>query len=119
MSNTAHTSYKWSERGVQPIVEQKQKTRERVTLFGAVNPESGEVIAQQAESGNSKTFLNFIKKIVKTYNGRTEKIHLVLDNVPYHHGKLLKPYLEKNKDKIELIFLPAYSPDFNPIERVL
>ena len=28
----------------------------------------------------------------------------------------MKPFLEKNKQKIELMFLPAYSPDLNPIE---
>ena len=33
-----------------------------------------------------------------------------------HHAKILKPFLEKNKDKLELMFLPAYSPDLNPIE---
>jgi len=42
----------------------------------------------------------------------------MLDNVRYHHAKLLKPFLEKNSKKLELIFLPAYSPDLNPIERV-
>ena len=43
---------------------------------------------------------------------------MVLDNVRYHHAKRLKPLLEKYKDKIELIFLPPYSPDLNPIERI-
>lgn len=43
---------------------------------------------------------------------------MILDNVRYHHAKALKPFLDKNKDKIELLFLPAYSPDLNPIERV-
>jgi hypothetical protein len=38
MSNTADVSYKWSEKGMQPMVEQKQNKRERVTLFGAVDP---------------------------------------------------------------------------------
>ena len=43
---------------------------------------------------------------------------MVLDNVRYHHARLLKPFLENNKNKIELIFLPPYSPDLNPVERV-
>jgi len=43
---------------------------------------------------------------------------LVFDNVRFHHAKALKPFLEKNKDKTELMFLHAYSPDLNPIERV-
>jgi putative transposase len=30
----------------------------------------------------------------------------------------LKPILEKYKERIELVFLPAYSPDLNPMERI-
>ena len=43
---------------------------------------------------------------------------MVVDNVRYHHAKRLKPILEKHKQKIELVYLPAYSPDLNPIERI-
>jgi transposase len=40
----------------------------------------------------------------------------VLDNVKYHHAKLLKKFLEQNK-RLEILYLPPYSPDLNPIER--
>jgi transposase len=53
---------------------------------------------------------------VNYYSGK--KVIMVLDNVRYYHAKRLKSILEKYKDKIELVFLPAYSPDLNPIERV-
>jgi putative transposase len=43
---------------------------------------------------------------------------MVVDNVRYHHAKRLKPILEKYKHKLELLYLPPYSPDLNPIERV-
>lgn len=43
---------------------------------------------------------------------------MVVDNVRYHHAKRLKPILEKYKNRIELVYLPAYSPDLNPIERI-
>jgi hypothetical protein len=56
MSNTADVSYKWSEKGKQTLIEQQQYKRERLTLFGTVNPISGEVIVQQAERGNAITF---------------------------------------------------------------
>ena len=56
MSNTADVSYKWSEKGKQPLIEQKQYKRERLTLFGSVNPISGEVIVQQAEKRKCDNF---------------------------------------------------------------
>jgi transposase len=45
------------------------------------------------------------------------KIILIVDNVRYHHAKLLKIFLENNP-KLEILYLPPYSPDLNPIERV-
>lgn len=44
------------------------------------------------------------------------KIYVVLDNAPSHHAKKLKSFLKKNAHRLQLIFLPPYSPDFNPIE---
>jgi hypothetical protein len=79
MSNTADVSYSWSEKGVQPMLQQKQYKRERVTLFGAVNPISGEVIVQQAKKGNALTFLKYLKKIIRYYRNTNGKIHLILD----------------------------------------
>lgn len=118
MSNSAVVSYKWSKKGEQPVIIQKQSKRERHTLFGAVNPITGEVIVQKAEKGNAKTFMKYLKKVLHHYKESKGKIHMILDNVRYHHARILKPFLEKHKDRIELFFLPAYSPDFNPIERV-
>ena len=118
MSNTAVVSYKWSKKGKQPVIEQKQSKRERHTLFGAVNPITGEVIVQKAEKGNAKTFKKYLKKVLHHYKKSKGKIHMILDNVRYHHARVLQSFLEKHKSKIELFFLPAYSPDFNPIERV-
>jgi transposase len=118
MSNTATVSYKWSEKGKQPIIIQKQSQKERLTLFGSVNPITGEVIIQKADKGNAKTFRKYLKKILAHYQRSKGKIYLILDNVRYHHAKALKIFLEKNKEKIELIFLPPYSPDLNPVERL-
>lgn len=117
MSNTADVSYQWSERGKQPRVIQKQSKRERLTLFGSVNPFTREVIVQKAEKGNAKTFKKYLKKVLYK-NKNKGKIYMILDNVRYHHAKILKPFLEKNKHRLELVFLPAYSPDFNHMERI-
>lgn len=118
MSNTAVVSYKWSEKGKQPSIIQKQSQRERLTLFGSVNTQTGEVIVKKANNGNAQSFRRYLKKVLRHYKLCKGKIYMILDNVRYHHAKLLKPFLNQHKDKIELFFLPAYSPDFNPIERV-
>lgn len=98
------------------MIEQKQRKRERKTIFGCVEPKTGIVIANDSEKGNTVTFFKFLLKVVKYYSN--EKVIMVVDNVRYHHAKRLKPILERYKDRIELVYLPAYSPDLNPIERV-
>jgi putative transposase len=55
-------------------------------------------------------------KVLNEYKGK--KVIMILDNVRYHHAKMLKQFLENHKKSIELMFLPAYSPDLNPIERI-
>jgi transposase len=41
---------------------------------------------------------------------------MILDNARIHHAKLLKPLLEANKERLQLVFLPPYSPKLNLIE---
>ena len=45
-----------------------------------------------------------------------QKVFLILDNLNVHHGKLATAWLEKNKEKIEVFFLPPYVPEYNPDE---
>lgn len=94
----------------------KQRKRERETAFGTVNPDSGQIVVSFAEKGNNQTFRKHLRKVIRAF--ACKKIILVLDNVRYHHALKLKPFLEQHKNKIELLFLPPYSPDLNPIERV-
>ena len=106
----------WAEKGKQPRINQKQRKRERKTLFGCIEPETGIVVAGKADRGNTITFFSFLLKVTKYYGNR--KVVMVLDNVPYHHAKRLKSILERYKHRLELAYLPPYSPDLNPIERV-
>lgn len=108
--------YQWSEKGQQPKIIQSQRKRERRTLFGCVEPITGKVVTNVEERGNTITFFRFLVKVCRQYPN--QKVAMVADHVRYHHAKRLKPILEKYKDKIELVYLPAYSPDLNPIERI-
>jgi len=92
-------------------------TRKSVSLFGAVNLTSGKLIHLMHPVFNAVSFGEFLKMLVKR-GGKKKKLILVLDNARYHHAVLLKPWLEKNRSRISLLFLPPYSPQLNPIERI-
>lgn len=76
---------------------------------------NGQLIIQDAENFDADSFQQFLEKILS--EAKTEnKILLVLDNARYHHAKKLKDYIESIKDRLELFFLPPYSPEINAIE---
>lgn len=115
MSNSATVGYQWSEKGKQPKISCKQRKRERQTVFGSYNYGSGQITVTFADKGNSHTFKKHLKKVLRTYKS-VSKIIMVLDNVAYHHAKRIKAWLLVHP-KLELFFLPPYSPDLNAVER--
>jgi len=92
-------------------------TRKAVSLFGAVNMRTGQLITQFDKKFDAITFSHFLEKLLK-YRSRGRRMVVILDNARYHHANLLKPFLKKHRKRFMLAFLPPYSPDLNPIERV-
>lgn len=99
-----------------PIVRHAP-TRKSMALFGAVNIHTGKFLHMASPIFNAVTFGEFLVKLLKR-KARNKKMVVILDNARYHHAILLNPWLLKYQDKITLLFLPPYSPDLNPIERV-
>jgi transposase len=54
-----------------------------------------------------------MKRLIKDA-GR--KVYLILDNLKVHHSVAVTGWLEKHKEKIEVFYLPSYSPELNPDE---
>ena len=42
----------------------------------------------------------------------------ILDNLCVHHAKAVQQWLAENADKIEVFYLPGYSPELNPDEQL-
>jgi transposase len=94
-------------------------TRKSVGYFGAVRLRDGKFVYRREENRfNGETFFGFLKHLrrISSHSGR--RAVLILDNVKYHHACLHKEWREKNKRKFVLEFMPPYSPELNPIERV-
>jgi transposase len=115
LSNTATIGYRWAPKGNQPMVAAKQKRRERLTGMGSLNADTGQITVSFHERGNYQSFKKHLKKILHLYKSHS-KIIMVLDNVRFHHAKLLRKWLAKHP-KLELVYLPPYSPELNPVER--
>jgi hypothetical protein len=62
---------------------------------------------------NAIVLLRFFRRWIKD-SGR--KIDIILDNFRVHHAKLVKAWLQRHEDKIDVFYLPAYPPELNPDE---
>ena len=57
----------------------------------------------------------FMESLIKDV---PRKVFLVMDNLKVHHCKPVMAWLEEHKDRIEVFYLPGYSPELNPDERL-
>jgi transposase len=92
-------------------------TRKSVALFGAVNLRTGQLVTQFCSPFNAITFGTFLRTLLR-HRSPTRRLVVVLDNARSHHATLLRPYLTERQQVLSLSFLPPYSPELNPIERV-
>ena len=92
-------------------------TRKSVALFGAVRLQGGQMLTHFNPEFAAPTFLAFLQALLRR-RGQGKKMMVLTDNAPYHHASALHGWLEEKRDVLELLFLPPYSPELNPIERV-
>jgi len=104
----------WSPKGRQPRVI-SASTRQKVGFFGAINVKTGELVTTKAPTFNVDTFGDFLSYLVQRTEG---KLFLILDNARWHRARDLKKFFFKNRKRLVRVFLPPYSPELNPIERV-
>lgn len=94
-----------------------EPTIKSLSVFGAVRSTDGKLITMLSNTFNADTFQLFLKRLIR-HGRKKRKIVLIVDNARYHHARILRPWLKKYRKKIRIDFLPPYSPNLNPIERV-
>ena len=97
-------------RGVKPICP-FQQVFQSTYLFGAFSPIDGSSFLLELPHCNSENFQLFLDELSKQ-NPDEFKI-MVIDNGAFHKAKSLS--IPKN---IGLLFLPPYSPELNPAEKM-
>ena len=113
-THNTKATYGWIKKGERK--ELKTNTgRQRINLSGAIDIISRRVLIREDATLNASSTIEFLKRIEESYPGYT-KIHVFCDNARYYRNKEVTRYLEEAK--IEMHFLPPYSPNLNPIERL-
>jgi transposase len=85
-----------------------------VAIYGALNPETGQVITRACEKGRSDYTIQFLKDIAARTTG---KVLLVWDRATWHTSTKVEAFLAQI-ERIETLLLPPRSPEMNPVEDV-
>ena len=101
----------WAPTGSWPTAV-KQTEYEWIYLLGAVNPLTGASSALVAPTVNTD-YMNHHLKFISEEVGPDAHVILVLDQAGWHTAKALKI-----PENISLLYLPAYSPELNAVERL-
>lgn len=107
-------SFGWIKKGTRKA-EKMTACQKRINLIGAINLKDYKIEYQKAEWVNKKSLKEFATQLCAAYPDAS-KIHLILDNAGYHKSEEFLNFIETTKIKIH--YLPPYSPNLNPIERL-
>lgn len=107
-----HAGRSWGLKGQTPVILSTGK-RFRFNMIAALSNRGSLVFSIVKKGLSARTFLLFLMRLIK---GRRRKVILIVDGHPAHRAKKVKDWVAANESKLELVFLPAYSPELNPVE---
>jgi transposase len=103
----------WIKKGVQKTLQTTGKQL-RLHLAGALNLSGMKIFTHEYETVDADAMIDFFKKL-ENFSEATI-LHVILDNAKANKNKKLEEFLQTSK--IKLHYLPPYSPNLNPIERL-
>jgi transposase len=86
-------------------------SHKKTFLFGSISLD-GRQLFRQYDEMNGKTFLQYLRCLKRNYG----KFVFFYDGAPWHKGKDVRKFFEKNKASILPVFFPKCSPEFNAVE---
>ena len=88
----------------------------KFAVFGALDYASGQIVWQLSPQKDGKAFVAFLDHLVASLPA--DPLVIVLDNVGYHKGRLANDWWMTHQDRVQPLWLPAYAPQLNLMERV-
>lgn len=101
----------YAPKGETPVVKSTGQ-RFSLNMISAIS-NKGHLQFMIIDKFNGNVFIDFLKRMIRYSR---EKVFFVTDGHPAHKTKKLKAWLEENKERIEVFFIPPYSPELNAQE---
>src|ERR1019366_1853943 len=105
----------WAPVGRTPVTKGTGK-RFKANMIAAISNTGTLRFRVFEEKFTGPLFLDFLKRLVRGAEGR--KIVLIVDGHPAHRARIVRDWIARHPEQIELHYLPGYSPELNPAERL-
>ncbi len=112
-NTTATPRYGWAPRGSRAHGRAPRNYRENTTLVAALSPDGITAALSFPGALNSEAFDVFLDRVLLP--GLPAGQTVIMDNLSVHRRRSVQARIEAAA--CSLLYLPAYSPDFNPIEQ--
>ncbi len=110
-------SYTWAVKGQQPVVA-TTGIRRGYKVFGMLDYFTGQLFYQgHTDKFKAETYCDFLRMVLE-HTKPDHKVIIVQDGARYHTARTTKEFVAAHADRLEVYQLPAYSPDYNPIEHL-
>jgi transposase len=108
---------KWVLKGQPALVDSScPRWGEKASYYSAVCLETGEVeYMELTGTSSSKTSAAFLRQLRANH---PQPLIVIWDNGPAHGGDAVREYLATADNALQVVRLPAYSPDFNADEAI-
>ena len=105
--------YAWGKKGVKIFGTKPSRRRKRLSIIGALNQKTFKAPFVFEGNCDRAVFETYLENVLlpELKPGQT----VIMDNASFHKGGKIKSLIESAGCQLQ--YLPAYSPDFNPIER--
>lgn len=112
IQNGANVERGYAPKGHTPVARLAAR-KEKISMVSAISNQGLLRFMIYDDGMTSERLIEFMKRLIKD---SSQKVLLILDNLKTHHSKVVQAWLENNKGKIEVFYLPPYAPQANPDE---
>jgi len=113
--NTDVRGRSYAPAGQTPVTYAVGGSRQKLSMIATVTNQGKTRWMIIDDAFNADRLIEFLDALIRDAD---RKIFLILDNLRVHHSKPVRAWVAERKDKIELFYLPSYSPELNPEERL-
>jgi transposase len=113
--NTDVRGRSYAPAGETPVAYTVGSTRQKLSMIATVTNRGKARWMIIDEAFNSDKLIEFLEALIRDAG---KKVFLILDNLRVHHSKPVKAWLAERANQIEVFYLPSYSPELNPEERL-